>query len=53
MIGHFDYLISGHDHSFLDEGVIDNTRLLITGGDAGYLVMLTNLKSGSVTYEFK
>ena len=61
VVGHFDYLISGHDHILSDEGMVDGTRMLITGAggdpdegeDAGYLVMTANLKSGNVAYEFK
>lgn len=61
VLGHFDYLISGHDHILSDEGEVEKTRLLISGAGAepdkgeapGYLVMKVDLQFYTATYEFK
>lgn len=59
IIGNFDYLISGHEHVLVDEGVRKKTRLLISGGggkvvpgqDAGYLVL--EVTADKVDYRFR
>lgn len=59
IIGKYNYYISGHDHFLSDEGVVKNTRLLISGAggkpfgneDGGYLVL--EKKGDDVSYYFR
>lgn len=59
IIGKYDFLISGHEHVLADEGIIDRTRLLISGAGGkinkgqlpGYLVM--EITGEKVDYNFR
>ncbi len=59
IIGQYDYYISGHDHILADQGVVQKTRILVSGAGGrseknaspGFLVM--NFKGKDVTYEFR
>lgn len=61
IIGKFDALIAGHEHILSDEGSVEGTRLLISGGGgnpqkgepAGYLVMYWNEKTSEMKFEFR
>lgn len=54
IIGKYDYYIAGHDHLLSDEGVVDGTRLLVSGAGGqrdykvgGYLVIEVKEKDSS------
>lgn len=59
ILGKFDYLISGHEHILSDEGMINGTHQLISGGgsipdeneDAGYLVMVIKEDKPQLTFK--
>lgn len=59
IIGKYDYYISGHDHILADEGVVNKTRLLVSGAGGkpasgqkgGFLVL--EIKGDNVTYQFR
>ena len=61
IIGKYDALISGHDHILSDEGVVDGTRLFISGAGgkpdknepAGYLVLSWSEASSTMEFEFR
>lgn len=56
VIGQFDYLISGHEHILSDEGMLNGTRMLISGAGgrsepneaAGFLVFEAQVSQGRI-----
>lgn len=60
IIGKFDALIAGHEHILSDEGIVDGTRLLISGAGgnpredepAGFLVLKWDSKKKKIAYDF-
>lgn len=61
VIGKFDALISGHDHILSDEGMIEGTRMFISGAGgnpdknepAGYLVLWWDKINSSMEFHFR
>lgn len=61
VIGKYDYLLSGHEHTLLDEGKKEGTHMLLSGAggnpykgkEAGFLVMTWNQKTKELSYSFR